>query len=242
MSQPKEYVVIMAGGGGTRLWPLSRQKKPKQFLQLTGETTLLQDMYSYVRRLLPAEQILVMADAAKAELAREQLPEVPSENILIEPSSRDNGPAIALATLLLELRDPGCKTAIIWSDHSIQKPEKFASCMRAAFDVLDTKPDHLVTIGLKPTRPATEFGYIKTSDQLDIVSEEPIFNVEGFEEKPNLETATQYVANEKYLWNSGYKVFLASTLLNLFREHNPGFTDILDQIKDRLLNLSLIHI
>lgn len=232
--QKHRYVVIMAGGGGTRLWPLSRQAKPKQFLKLTGEETLLQRVYDDVRQVVPNDQICIMADAARAELAREQLPQLKPENVFIEPSGRDNGPAIALATLLLEQRDPGCQVAIIWSDHSIEHQDRFKSCLGSAFDALKTHPQSLITVGIKPTRAATEYGYIKMSHELELNLSEPIYSVERFEEKPDAKTAAEYVEDWRYLWNTGYKIFQASQMLALFREHQPAFSRLFDQIKDRL--------
>jgi mannose-1-phosphate guanylyltransferase len=227
------FVVIMAGGTGTRLWPLSRQAKPKQFLKLLADTSLLEETYAHVRLALPAEAIYIMADAPRAALAQEQLPELPAANLIIEPSSRDNGPAIGLASLLIEREHPGAKMAIIWSDHRVTKGEQFARCLSTAFDALATKPDHLVTIGIKPTRAATEFGYLKMGHELKLNLAEPVFVVDSFKEKPDAITAAAYTADWRFLWNTGVKVFRAQHMLDLFAQHQPADARLLDEIAGR---------
>lgn len=225
----------MAGGTGTRLWPLSRRSNPKQFLRLLADTSLLEETYAHVRQVLPVEQIFVMADAARGALAQAQLPELPVDNLIIEPSRRDNGPAIGLASLLIERRCPGAEMAIIWSDHRTTKAEPFARCLTTAFEALRSHPNYLVTIGIKPTRPATEFGYLKMADEIKFDGQlEPVFQVESFQEKPDLPTAERYLTDWRYLWNTGVKVYRAQHMLDLFEQLQPADRQLLENIGQRL--------
>ena len=221
----------MAGGTGTRLWPLSRRSKPKQFLRLLADTSLLQETFNHVRQVVPAENIYVMADAIRGALAQEQLPDLPADNLLIEPSKRDNGPAIGLASLIIEQRHPGADMAIIWSDHRITEAERFARCLETAFTTLKHYPKHLVTIGIKPTRPATEFGYLKMADEIKFDNQlEPVFAVDSFQEKPDLATAEEYLTDWRYLWNTGVKVYRAHHMLDLFASLQPNDAHLLNEI------------
>ncbi|MDO8472157.1 MAG: sugar phosphate nucleotidyltransferase [bacterium] len=226
----KRYVVIMAGGTGTRLWPLSRKQLPKQFLKIFDDQSLLQKTVANVERLIPKEDIFIMANAERTEMAQKQLPDHPLANFLVEPEARDNGPAIALASAMLNHRSPGCTMAILWSDHLVRKPEKFSSVLQAAFDTVDEHPEYLISIGIKPTRPAIEFGYIRVGHEFNTNTTEPVYTVDQFVEKPDLKTAEQYVSDWKYLWNTGYKVYRAQHMLNLFAKHQPVFYATLQQL------------
>ena len=230
-AQPaKRVVVIMAGGTGTRLWPLSRKQLPKQFLKILDDESLLQKTVQNVARLIPESDIYIMADAEKTEIAQRQLPNHPKENFLIEPEARDNGPAIAVASAIIAKRHPNSSMAILWSDHLVQKAEKFCAVLAAAFDTVEQNQDHLVSIGVKPDRPATEFGYIKVGSQHPSMISEPVFKVDQFVEKPNLENAKSYIADWKYLWNTGYKIFKSNHMVNLFAKHQPQFHAVLINI------------
>lgn len=225
------YVIIMAGGTGTRLWPLSRDKHPKQFLHLVGDVSLLQSTCENISRVIPTDRIYIMADAAKTSLAAEQLPQLPKENFIIEPEARDNGPAIAVATTIIYHRDPEATLAIFWADHSVQKPERFAQTIEAAFVAAESNQDSIVSIGIKPTYPATEFGYIKLGHEVKTPAAEPVFAVDQFVEKPNEVTARDYLTDWRYLWNTGYKVYHAKLMLDLFAKHQPEFNQTLVKIR-----------
>ncbi len=226
----KHYVVIMAGGTGTRLWPLSRKQLPKQFLKIIDDQSQLKKTVINVEKLIPKEDIFIMADSERTEMAQKQLPDHPTENFLIEPEARDNGPAIALASAILNHRSPGCTVTILWSDHLVRKTDKFVSVLKTAFNVVDENPNYMVSIGIKPTRPATEFGYIKVGHEFNNQGEEPVYTVEQFVEKPDLETANKYISDWKYLWNTGYKIYKAQHMLNLFAKHQPDFYATLQKI------------
>lgn len=224
------YVVIMAGGTGTRLWPLSRASKPKQFLQLVGDTSLLQSTVAHITKVVPKERVFIMADSAKTKLAQEQLADHPKENFLIEPEARDNGPAIALATAEIIKRDQDALLAIFWSDHTIKNGEQFRRVIESSFVTAEAYPDHLISMGINPTYPATEFGYIKIGHEKKSPATEPVFTVDQFVEKPDQSTAEEYLRDWRYLWNTGYKVFRAGLMLELFATHQPAFYATLEEI------------
>lgn len=225
------YLVIMAGGTGTRLWPLSRSSSPKQFLKLVDDETLVQSTYQRVKQVLPKEQIFIMADQAKTEIAKEQLKEVLPENFIVEPEARDNGPAIIVASLLLQIKDPDAIVAILWSDHFVKKPKKFADVLESSFIAAEENPDHIISIGIKPTYPATAFGYIKLGHEVESKSKEPIFRVDQFVEKPDLKTAVTYTSDWRYLWNTGYKIYSAKHMLALVEKYQPNYHQTIKAIR-----------
>lgn len=228
------YVVIMAGGNGTRLWPLSRNKHPKQFLNLVGDVSLLQSTCENISKVIPAERIYIMADADKTKLAQTQLTDLPQENFIVEPEARDNGPAIAVATAIIYDKDPDATLAIFWADHSVRKPDQFAQTISAAFTAAEAHPKHIVSIGIKPTHPATEFGYIKLGHEEPTPTSEQVFHIDQFVEKPDSKTAKQYISDWRYLWNTGYKVYHAKLMLDLFAQHQPEFNAVLEQIRSAI--------
>jgi mannose-1-phosphate guanylyltransferase len=227
---PHSYAVIIAGGSGTRLWPLSRKARPKQFQALAREATMLQHIFELANTTVPAERILVMATPEFADLIRQQIPQLPAENLLFEPMRRDNGPAIALAMLQVHLRDPQATVALLWSDQNIENPEAFAKILGAGYQVIANHPRSMLMLGAKPTHPETGFGYIQMGQELESYDEVPLFKVKRFAEKPDLATATRYVASWEYLWNSGLKFMAASQYVAKFREFHPELHSVLDRI------------
>lgn len=230
------YVVIMAGGTGTRLWPLSRDKHPKQFLHLVGDISLLQATCENISMVIPADRIFIMADAHKTKTAQSQLPAIPKENFIVEPEARDNGPAIAVATAIIHARDTDATMAIFWADHNVRKPKQFAETITAAFTAAEHHPDHIVSVGIKPTYPATEFGYIKIGHEVPTPTSDQVFKVEQFVEKPDKATAEQYLADWRYLWNTGYKVYRAGLMLELLAKHQPEYDTVLQKITEKIKN------
>lgn len=217
--QDTEFVaVIMAGGQGQRFWPLSTPSCPKQFLDLSQcGRTLLQSTYD---RVLPLagrpERVMVATSAAYADLVKEQLPELPHENLLIEPMPRDSAPAIALACLTIEDRFGGdTVVGFFSSDHEVGNVPAFAACARSAISMA-AEQDGLVTIGITPTRPATGYGYIEVGAALG-----PGHRVGRFVEKPNLPTAEAYLKGGKHLWNAGIFVWRVGTALAELDQHDP---------------------
>jgi mannose-1-phosphate guanylyltransferase len=205
------YALIMAGGKGTRLWPLSRRGQPKQLLELLFEKTLLQQAYERISPLIPDENIFIATVKSYAEVVREQIPHVPASNIVIEPEGRGTAPCIGLAALYLRREDPDAVMAVLTSDHIIEDEEGFRRSLLAAAEV--AKEGYLVTFGIKPDRPHTGYGYIKRGEVLKKIGGYEVFGVERFTEKPDLAKAWEFLESGDYYWNSGMFIWKASTVL-----------------------------
>ncbi|HIT76313.1 MAG TPA: mannose-1-phosphate guanylyltransferase [Candidatus Avipropionibacterium avicola] len=206
------YVVILAGGSGTRLWPLSRKGMPKQLLELVGGVSLLRMAYERVARVVPAERILVCTGASYADVVAEQLPELAPENLLGEPVGRDSLNAIAWSAAVLADRDPDAVVATVTADHVIEPVDAFVEALEEAFSVAEENDDALVTFGVVPTTAHTGYGYLHRGDGLD--GHPSTCEVREFKEKPDAATAERYLASGQYWWNSGMFVWQARTFLD----------------------------
>ena len=214
------HIAILAGGGGTRLWPLSRTRSPKQFLRLAGERSLLQ---ATADRLLPLtgwDRIYVVTGRDYAEPTREHLPELPAGNLLLEPTGRGTAIAIGLAALEIARRDPDAVMASVGSDHLVADPAAFRRCLSAAAAAA-RRGNYLVTVGVRPSLPHTGYGYIRTGAERFRAEGSPILAVEGFKEKPDRDTARLYLATGRYLWNTSYFVWRVSSILDALARHAP---------------------
>ncbi len=206
------YAVIMAGGGGTRLWPLSRKDKPKQMLKLDGERTLFEIAVERLLGLFPVEKIMVVTSASQAEVFQKELPAIPAENYVIEPFGRDTAAAIGLAAVALKHRDPQAIMAVVTADHYIDRESRFLHVLRAASQVADD--GYLVTLGIQPTFPSTGFGYIQQGSYLGTYENIVVFNALSFKEKPDMETAIQFIEAEDHSWNSGMFIWKVDQILS----------------------------
>lgn len=215
----------MAGGSGTRLWPLSRKNHPKQFQALVSDKTLLEETFARVCTVVAPEHIFVSTTEASQSSVATLLPEVPKKNILVEPLAKNTAPAISLSVALIASRIPNALIATVASDHTIVNENEFTDVFNAAFDVLKEYPDTLVTIGINPTRPDTGFGYIQMGDEKMSIHEKKIFTVANFQEKPDLETAKKYLADWSYLWNAGYFIFSAQSFLHWCESFTPEIVE-----------------
>ena len=222
--------VIRAGGVGTRLWPLSRKSKPKQFHALTGERTMLQEAVHRLHSLAKIDDLYVSTGVELLHGVREQLPELSSENAIVEPALRNTGPAVGLECALLEARFPGCTIASLGSDHHIGKPEEFCRLLKVAEDALEDRAETLFVLGVKPTHADTGFGYIQKGDVIAKINNEPIYAVASFTEKPDVAAAKAYLASGQYLWNSNMFVWKARTMLDLFAKFEPEMYALFEQI------------
>src|SRR5512134_30963 len=222
------YAVIMAGGGGTRLWPISRRETPKQLLPLLGKDTLFQSTVARLEKLFPPERILVVTVAEQAREMRKQVPDIPVENYLIEPAPRGTASVIALAAAVLRKRDPEAIMAIQTSDHYIRNRDLFHYLIRAAFDVAQN--NYLVTLGITPTYPATGYGYIQQGEPLDGEYRYPVYQVERFIEKPNEQTAQQLIRSGDHSWNSGMFVWRVDTILAEIEKRMPELYRVVNEI------------
>ncbi len=206
------YAVILAGGGGTRFWPLSTRERPKQFLRLFDESSLLQHAYARAVRLVPAERVLVVTGARYAHAVRLQLPDFAHENVLAEPTARDTAAAIAYALGEVRARASDAVMAVLTADHMIRPAEAFARVMGAAFAAAREDEETLFTFGVHPTYAATGYGYLERGE--GHATQNGRHRVASFKEKPSREVAEGYVATGRYFWNSGMFVWRASALAN----------------------------
>lgn len=205
------YVVIMAGGSGTRLWPLSRKGTPKQLLELFNGKSLLRLAYERLSGLVPDANILTCTSRDYADVVAAQLPELPAANILGEPVGRDSLNAVAWSAAVLAARDPEAVVAMVTADQLISPVDEYQRCLRVAFDVVDAHPSALVTLGIVPTSPHTGYGYLHRAEPL--AGFEGVHRLSSFKEKPELELARQYLESGEYWWNAGMFVWRAATLL-----------------------------
>lgn len=223
--------VIRAGGIGTRLWPFSRRQKPKQFHALVGDRSMLQTAVDRIGSIAKAEDVYVSTGATLAKGVSQQLPDLTSNRLIVEPALRNTGPAVGLECVLLEAAFPGCVVASLGSDHHIGKPEEFCRLLEVAEAAVDANPDELVLIGVKPWRAETGFGYIQKGEVFHEANGEPVYRVGGFKEKPDAATAESYVSSGDYLWNSNMFVWRAARVLELIEEFEPDLHAGLMEIK-----------
>jgi mannose-1-phosphate guanylyltransferase len=217
------HVVVLAGGGGTRLWPASRRRRPKQFLPLSpGGQALLAATVERVRPLCSLDRVLVVTAESQAAEVAAALPGLPQANVIVEPVGRNTAPAIALAAHALVERGQGQTVmAVLPSDHVVTDPPAFRTVLGQA---LEAARDHLVTIGIRPSRPETGYGYLELGDRM----EGPAREVRRFVEKPDAARAREYLASGRHLWNSGMFFFRAERLLEETRRHLPEVTRALE--------------
>jgi len=220
MTNIETWAVIMAGGSGTRFWPASRKKHPKQFLRVAGSKTLIQEAAARLGDLIPAERRLVVAGHEHVALVRKQLPKIPPENILAEPTGRNTAPCVAWAAVEIARRSPNSVQVVLPSDSVIRPAAEFRKLLRAAIEEAASS-SALVTFGVQPTFPATGYGYIEIGDELGRRGKTPVHAVKRFVEKPDRERAEQFLATGRYLWNSGMFVWTTSAILAALREHAP---------------------
>ncbi|MGE5463320.1 MAG: mannose-1-phosphate guanylyltransferase [Syntrophothermus sp.] len=224
------YAVIMAGGGGTRLWPVSRRKSPKQLLPLLGQETLFQGTVDRLENLFPPERIFVVTVEEQARQMQNQVPAIPVENYILEPQPRGTASVVALAAAVLKKRDPQAAMAILTADHFIRNKALFGDLIRTAFDVASR--DYLVTLGITPTSASTGYGYIEQGDPLEAEYMYPVYRVRRFREKPDQETAEQLLRSGNHSWNSGMFVWKADTILSEFEKQMPELFTAVTQISD----------
>ncbi|MEA3340927.1 MAG: mannose-1-phosphate guanylyltransferase, partial [Chloroflexota bacterium] len=226
------YALIMAGGVGTRLWPLSRRDRPKQSLQLVGEYTMFEHAVGRIAPLFQPERIFVVTGAEHVESLAAQAPELPLENFIVEPEGRGTAPAIGLGAIHLLRQDPEAVMAVLTADHFITEVERFRQTLIAAAQV--AAAGRLVTLGIRPSSPSTGYGYIEQGESLDAVDGFPVFRAERFTEKPSRETALHMVESGEYSWNSGMFVWRAARVMEEFQRQMPEFYLQLAEVQETL--------
>jgi mannose-1-phosphate guanylyltransferase len=222
------FPVIMAGGSGTRFWPLSRAARPKQFLSLATERPLIVETFRRMKGLAAPRDTFVVCGKLHAPQVRKMIPQLPKQNVLVEPAARNTAPAIGLATLHVAEKDPSGIVAVLPSDHHVANVPRFQELISTAAEV--AQAGHLVTLGIKPSRPETGYGYIKVGEPLLGQSH----RVAAFVEKPDAETARRYLEGGDYLWNGGIFVFRADVMLQAIAKHMPELARGLDSLRASL--------
>ncbi|PAW81181.1 MAG: mannose-1-phosphate guanyltransferase [Pedosphaera sp. Tous-C6FEB] len=225
-TNPKDrFVIIMAGGRGERFWPVSREQTPKQLIKLLGDTSFLQQAVARVTPLVPMENIFVITNAVQAAAVRKQLPKLPKENVVAEPVGRDTCAAVTLGAAIVGARSTTGVMAVLPADHVIPEEKKFQTVLGDCFD-LAARGQAIVTIGIKPNEPATGYGYIRTGNALPPPAgakqyKTTMFKAERFVEKPNYDTAVEYVNSGHYRWNAGMFIWSFVTVTNGLEAHQP---------------------
>lgn len=229
------HAVIVAGGVGSRLWPVSRISTPKQFRSFTSDRTLIQETFDRINKVIDVSNIWVITTESYREIATQQLPEISQERIIIEPFGRNTAPAIGLAMLTIEALDDNAVIGCFPADHYIGRDDIFNAVIKGQYDFIEKNEIQIATIGINPTQPNTGYGYIKMGDQLTKDRHFPIFKVEQFIEKPNAVDAKKYFESWDYLWNGGYFFFSLKTMKKLYKRLAP---ETLKKLTDFIKNPS----
>lgn len=224
------HAVIMAGGRGERFWPKSRQSLPKQFLRLIGDETMLQKTVSRMEKLLAPENIYIITAENHQKIVRHQVPEIPKENIILEPCGRDTAAAVGLAAIIIQQKDPTGVMVVLPADHYIADEDRFMDILRGA--VKAAAQNHAVTIGITANRPETGFGYIARGRFYQNFAGIPSYHVERFTEKPNHQQALEFLESGCYFWNSGIFVWKVDVIRYLIREHLTSLAEGLEKIAE----------
>jgi mannose-1-phosphate guanylyltransferase len=217
------YALIMAGGGGTRLWPLSRGTTPKQFLPLVEDDSMFRVSITRLAPLFTPDRIYVVAGERYLEALRKDAPEIPEANFILEPSARDSAPAAALGAAVIAKRDPKATIAILTADHHISDKPGFRNALATAYELAQSGT--IVTLGIKPDHPATGFGYIRRGELLQQINGLGCYKSLGFTEKPDKNRAEQFLASGEYSWNSGMFIWTAETALREYARQQPTMHD-----------------
>lgn len=223
------YALIMAGGGGTRLWPLSRKDRPKQMLPLVEDQTMFRISVERLDPLIPPERIFIVTGQNQVDQLKADAPNIPAENFIVEPFGQNTGPAVGLAVLHIQQREPDAMIAILAADHHIADKDKFRRVLLTAAQ--QAQEGYIVTLGISPAFPATGYGYIKRGEPLHQIGEFQVYDAEQFTEKPDLETATEFLLSGLYSWNSGMFICEAEFLMGEYARQQERMYALLQQIK-----------
>ena len=224
--------LIMAGGKGTRFWPLSTEEKPKQFLNLIGSETMIQMTVNRIKPIIPIERIFVCTGEMYVDLVREQLPELPERNIIVEPEGRNTTPCIALSALVINRYYKDATMVVLPSDHLINDEEGFREIILEADNFIKNNKNAIITLGMEPTRAETGYGYIKCSENKTKSIKSEVIKVDRFVEKPNKELAKEYVSSGNYLWNGGMFIWTVDNILSEISKYSPNTFEALHKIEE----------
>ena len=230
MAQVNNHLVIMAGGVGSHFWPMSTAEHPKQFIDVLGiGSSLLQLTFKRFEGICPAENVWVVTNRKYFELVHEQLPEIPVGNILLEPCRRNTAPCIAYVSWRIKAKDPNANIVVTPSDAFVADVAEFRRVITACMD-FTSDTDAIVTLGMKPTRPETGYGYIQADLTASSLRNKEIYRVDSFREKPDEETAKRYIAQSSYFWNAGIFIWSVSTIVNAFRIYSPAISKVFENL------------
>ncbi len=220
MDTPDLYAIIMAGGSGTRFWPASRRTSPKQFLRISSGLPLLTETWLRLEGLIPSERVLVVTTAEQVEQVHRVLPELPAENIIAEPEGRNTGPAVALAAFEVKRRSSDSIQVVLPADHVIRPKEAFHRSLRAAASEAN-QLGSLVVFGIRPSHPATGFGYIEAGEMSREVNHTPVYRVRRFVEKPSIRKAQEFLFQGSFFWNAGIFVWHTDAICRAIGDFMP---------------------
>jgi mannose-1-phosphate guanylyltransferase len=225
------YALIMCGGSGSRFWPKSRKAYPKQFLKAVGQKTMIQRTFERINNFLPRENIYVVTNKIYVEIIHQQLPDLKPENLIVEPLQKETATCIGHSAVKFMKRDPEAVMIVLPSDHYIEDEKQFINTLQQGLLIAENNKA-LITIGVKPTRPETAYGYIQTGKSLEGDWLIDTYKAKRFTEKPNKEKAREFIEKGTYLWNSGIFIWKASVLLKQYKKYLPEIYEILKKIKD----------
>jgi len=223
------YAVIMAGGSGTRFWPWSRKKTPKQLLKITGQETMITQTVNRIIGEISSENIYVVTTATLAESMKEELSQIPAKNIISEPFGRNTAACIGLAATIISKRDSSAIMAVMTADHIIEPPDLFLKSLKCA-EELATEKNTLITFGIKPAEPSVNYGYVQRDEVLIKIDGFPVYDVKCFTEKPDRITAESFLKSGEYYWNSGMFVWSVNTILENIDTLMPDLSQGLEKI------------
>ena len=228
MEKLNNHLVIMAGGVGSRFWPMSTEEKPKQFIDVLGVgKSLLQLTVERFSGICKPQNTWIVTNKAYVDIVKEQLPELPAGNILCEPCRRNTAPCIAYVSWKIKSQDPKANIVVSPSDHIVTDTEEFRRVIKSCLN-FTADSDAIVTLGMKPTRPETGYGYIQADLSSSSLRNKEIFRVYSFREKPDLDTAKKYISKNNYYWNAGIFIWNVSTIVNAFRIYQPNISKIFE--------------
>ena len=212
--------LIMAGGKGTRFWPLSTEEKPKQFLNLIGEETMIQMTVNRIKPIIPIERVFVCTGEMYVDLVKEQLPELPEQNIIVEPEGRNTAPCIALSAFVIKKYYKDANMIVLPSDHLISDEDEFRNVIKNADEFVKENKEAIITLGMEPSRPETGYGYIRYGKDEREINNHKVIKVDAFVEKPNKQKAETYIKEGNYLWNGGMFLWSADNILNQIEKYS----------------------